>query len=221
MIQLYIDQSPHAWKVSVALEELELPYELHHVHMALQEQKRPEYLEISPWGVVPAIVDTDEGDFALTESGAILIYLAEKTGRLLAHFFTLRVVLNNELICIPNIEQVAYRWCRSFYRSYHIAKRLLLVDPHTLTDLRAIGRSNRRAPDRLVTESCTSSYTINPDRLSTKEVEPCQAIGNAGSYLLHLPRVHTQASATNPVRDSITSQREKKPRRHSLQLTTT
>jgi glutathione S-transferase len=83
MIQLYIDQSPHAWKVSVALEELELPYELHHVHMALQEQKRPEYLEISPWGVVPAIVDTDEGDFALTESGAILIYLAEKTGRLL------------------------------------------------------------------------------------------------------------------------------------------
>ena len=83
MIRLYMDQSPHAWKVSVALEELELPYELHHVRMSHREQKRPEYLAISPWGVVPAIVDTEAGDLAVIESGAILVYLAEKTGRLL------------------------------------------------------------------------------------------------------------------------------------------
>jgi glutathione S-transferase len=83
VIQLYMDQSPHAWKVSVALEELALPYRVHHVRMALREQKRPEYLAISPWGVVPAIVDEDEGNLALVESGAILIYLAEKAGRLL------------------------------------------------------------------------------------------------------------------------------------------
>ncbi len=83
MIQLYTDQSPHAWKVSVALEELELPYELHHVRMAMKEQKRPEYLAISPAGVVPTIVDPEAGGLAVIESGAILIYLAEKTGRLL------------------------------------------------------------------------------------------------------------------------------------------
>jgi len=78
-----MDQSPHAWKVSVALEELELPYRLHHVRMSHREQKRPEYLAISPWGVVPAIVDEEAGDLAVIESGAILVYLAEKTGRLL------------------------------------------------------------------------------------------------------------------------------------------
>jgi len=83
VIQLYMDQSPHAWKVSVALEELGLPYQVHHVRMARKEQKRPEYLAISPWGVVPTIVDEDEGNLALIESGAILIYLAEKAGRLL------------------------------------------------------------------------------------------------------------------------------------------
>ncbi len=83
MIQLYTDQSPHAWKVSVALEELELPYEMHHVRMAMKEQKRPEYLAISPAGVVPTIVDPEAGGLAVIESGAILIYLAEKTGRLL------------------------------------------------------------------------------------------------------------------------------------------
>jgi glutathione S-transferase len=83
VIQLYTDQSPHAWKVSVALEELALPYRVHHVRMSHREQKRPEYLAISPWGVVPAIVDDDEGGLALSESGAILIYLAEKAGRLL------------------------------------------------------------------------------------------------------------------------------------------
>ena len=82
-----MDQSPHAWKVSVCLEELELPYELHYLRMALGEQKKPEYLAISPNGVVPAIVDdeidTGEGGLVVIESGAILIYLAEKTGRLL------------------------------------------------------------------------------------------------------------------------------------------
>lgn len=83
MIQLYTDQSPHAWKVSVALEELALPYQVHHIRMSHGEQKRPEYLEISPWGVVPAIRDDDEGGLVVIESGAILIYLAEKAGQLL------------------------------------------------------------------------------------------------------------------------------------------
>ena len=83
MIDLYTAATPNGHKVSIALEELELPYELHVLSLSGGEQKRPEFLAISPNGRIPALVDRDEGDFAVFESGAILVYLAEKTGRLL------------------------------------------------------------------------------------------------------------------------------------------
>jgi glutathione S-transferase len=83
MIDLYTSATPNGWKVSVALEELELPYEVHAIRLDRLEQKRPEFVRISPNGRIPAIVDRDEGDFAVFESGAILVYLAEKTGKLM------------------------------------------------------------------------------------------------------------------------------------------
>lgn len=83
MIQLYTDMSPHAWKVPIALEEMELPYEVNHISIGAGAQKSPDYLKISPWGVVPTIVDQEVGDLVVIESGAILIYLAEKSGKLL------------------------------------------------------------------------------------------------------------------------------------------
>jgi glutathione S-transferase len=83
MIDLYTSSTPNGWKASVALEELALPYEVHAVSLSKGEQKTPEFLRINPNGRIPAIVDRDEGDFAVFESGAILIYLAEKTGRLM------------------------------------------------------------------------------------------------------------------------------------------
>ena len=83
MIDLYTAATPNGWKASIALEELGLPYELHALDLGAGEQKRPEFLAINPNGRIPAIVDRDEGDFAVFESGAILVYLAEKTGRLL------------------------------------------------------------------------------------------------------------------------------------------
>lgn len=83
MIDLYTAATPNGFKASIALEELGLPYEVHALDLGAGEQKRPEYLKINPNGRIPAIVDRDEGGFAVFESGAVLLYLAEKTGRLL------------------------------------------------------------------------------------------------------------------------------------------
>ncbi len=83
MIDLYTAPTPNGWKASIALEELEIPYEAHVVNLLAGDQKQPEYLALNPNGRIPTIVDRDAGDFAVFESGAILIYLAEKAGRLL------------------------------------------------------------------------------------------------------------------------------------------
>jgi len=83
MIKLYTSATPNGWKVSITLEELGLPYTVHHIHLDKKEQKEPWYLELNPNGRIPTIVDEDNDDFAVFESGAIMIYLAERTGRLI------------------------------------------------------------------------------------------------------------------------------------------
>lgn len=83
MIDLYTAATPNGHKVSIALEELELAYEVHPLRFDQQEQKAPAYLKINPNGRIPAIVDRGNDDFAVFESGAILLYLAEKTGQLI------------------------------------------------------------------------------------------------------------------------------------------
>jgi GST-like protein len=83
VIDLYTAQTPNGWKASIVLEELELPYEVHALNLSAGDQRAPDYVRINPNGRIPTIVDRDADDFAVFESGAILIYLAEKTGRLL------------------------------------------------------------------------------------------------------------------------------------------
>ena len=83
MIDLYTAPTPNGWKASVTLEELGLPYETHTVNLSKNEQKEPSFLAINPNGRIPAIVDRDLGNLAVFESGAIMIHLAEKAGRLL------------------------------------------------------------------------------------------------------------------------------------------
>lgn len=83
MIDLYTSATPNGWKISIALEELALPYTVHPISLSKGEQKAEWYLKINPNGRIPTIVDRDNGDFAIFESGAILIYLAERAGRLL------------------------------------------------------------------------------------------------------------------------------------------
>jgi glutathione S-transferase len=83
MITLYTAATPNGHKASVTLEELALPYEVKPIELAKNQQKQEWFLKINPNGRIPAIVDHDAEDFAVFESGAVMIYLAEKAGRLL------------------------------------------------------------------------------------------------------------------------------------------
>ena len=83
MIELYTSPTPNGYKISVALEELDIPYNVHVVNLQSGDQKKPEFLELKPNGRIPVIVDTDNDNLSIMESGAQLIYLAEKAGKLL------------------------------------------------------------------------------------------------------------------------------------------
>ena len=83
MIELYTSPTPNGYKISVALEELDIPYNVHVVNLQSGDQKKPEFLELNPNGRIPVIVDTDNDNLSIMESGAQLIYLAEKAGKLL------------------------------------------------------------------------------------------------------------------------------------------
>ena len=86
MIDLYTWGTPNGKKVSIMLEECALPYALHKINIGKDDQFAPDYLKINPNGKIPSIVDSEgpgAKPIAMMESGAILIYLAEKTGKFL------------------------------------------------------------------------------------------------------------------------------------------
>ncbi|MBD3625663.1 MAG: glutathione S-transferase N-terminal domain-containing protein, partial [Rhodobacteraceae bacterium] len=82
MIDLYTWKTPNGRKVSIMLEELGAPYEVHPIDISAGDQHEPDFLKISPNNKIPAIVDRETGQ-SLMESGAILLYLAERHGRFL------------------------------------------------------------------------------------------------------------------------------------------
>ena len=95
-LQLHTFDTPNGRKISVALEEMGLPYDVHIVDIGKGEQFAPEFLRISPNNKIPAIVDPDGPDgkpLSVFESGAILIYLAEKTGRFIGSDAASRVAV--------------------------------------------------------------------------------------------------------------------------------
>jgi GSH-dependent disulfide-bond oxidoreductase len=86
IIQLYSLPTPNGVKISIALEELGLPYEPHRIDFGNNDQKSPEFVSLNPNGRIPALIDPNGPDgkpIGLFESGAILVYLAEKTGKLI------------------------------------------------------------------------------------------------------------------------------------------
>lgn len=115
-LQLYSLNTPNGVKVSIMLEEIELPYEPHLVDLGKNENSTPEYLTLNPYGKIPAIIDPDgpgRRPLALFESGAILLYLAEKTGKLIpadaaARYETLQWVFFQMAAVGPMFGQVGY-----------------------------------------------------------------------------------------------------------------
>jgi glutathione S-transferase len=82
MLHLYSDSSPNGFKATIALEELSLPYELHHVRIDEGGHRQPDFLALNPHGRIPVLTDSGTG-VVLFESAAILLYLADRTGKLL------------------------------------------------------------------------------------------------------------------------------------------
>jgi len=83
VIDLYTAPTPNGHKASCTLEVLEISYEVHAIDLSALEQKKPDFTRLNPNGRIPVIVDRAEDDLPIFESGAIMIYLAEKAGRLL------------------------------------------------------------------------------------------------------------------------------------------
>lgn len=116
MIDAYVYTTPNGFKALIGLEELGLPYETHWIDITKGEQTSPEYLSINPNNKIPAIVDRDgpEGKpVTVFESGAVLVYLAEKAGKLLAQsgaarYTTLQWVFFNAGGPGPMIGQLGY-----------------------------------------------------------------------------------------------------------------
>lgn len=84
MLELLTSETPNGWKITIMLEELGVPYTVRPISLTNREQKEDWYVALNPNGRIPTLVDHEEGDFPIFESGAILIYLAEKYGRFLS-----------------------------------------------------------------------------------------------------------------------------------------
>lgn len=151
MIDLYYWPTPNGWKISIALEEMGLPYKVLPVNIGRGEQFKPEFLAISPNNRMPAIVDQDPvgGGAAVSifESGAILLYLAEKTGRFLpkdlhGRFEVLQWLMWQMGGLGPMLGQAHH------FRQYAPEKIQYAVDRYTNEANRLYGVLNKRLKDR-------------------------------------------------------------------------
>ncbi len=158
MIDLYTAPTPNGWKASMALEELELAYTPRIIDLSKGEQRTSEFLALNPNGRIPAIVDRDNG-MRIFESGAILLYLAEKAGRLLPKDLEgrYRVIqwlmfqmsgigpMQGQAVAFiryfpEEVPQAIKRYCNETRRLYevmdgHLSARDYLADDYSIADI--------------------------------------------------------------------------------------
>ena len=153
MIDLYTAVTPNGYKVSIMLEECGLTYRPHYPDLAKLEHRRPEFLALNPNGRVPVIVDHEAGGFPVFESGAILVYLARKTGRFcpadlkrnssvmqwlmwqMAGLGPMMAQLNVFIHLFPErLPQVVTRYERESYRLFGVMESQLTKQPYLACD---------------------------------------------------------------------------------------
>ncbi len=193
MIDLYYWPTPNGWKISIALEEMELPYRVVPVNIGRGEQFEPSFLAISPNNRMPAIVDTEPEDggepISVFESGAILIYLAEKTGRFLPseprRRKTVLEWLNWQMGGLgPMLGQAHH------FRNYAPEKLQYAIDRYTNETNRLYGVLDRRLEGR---EFIADDYSI-ADMACWPWILP-EAQGQNLDAFTHLARWHAAVGA--------------------------
>lgn len=156
MIDLYTSPTPNGHKVSIALEEMALPYKLIGIDLSKGEQKTPEYLALNPNGRIPTIVDRENDNFTVFESGAILVYLGEKTNLFYPKDAKMRSeVLQWVMFQMGGIGPMMGQ-ANVFYR-YFPEKIPAAIDRYQNETKRLFGVLNKRLSDR---EFLVDEYTI-------------------------------------------------------------
>jgi GSH-dependent disulfide-bond oxidoreductase len=187
MIDLYYWTTPNGHKITLFLEEVRLPYTIHPVNLSRGDQFKPEFLAISPNNRIPAIVDNDPGDggvpVSVFESGAILVYLAEKTGRFLAPDLRGRMVALEWLFWqVGGLGPMAGQ--NHHFKQYAREKLAYAIERYVNETNRLYGALNKRLADRAFV---AGDYSI-ADMAAYPWIVPHEAQGQKLDDFLHLKR---------------------------------
>jgi GSH-dependent disulfide-bond oxidoreductase len=192
-IELYTAGTPNGQKISIMLEEIAIDYIVHPIDFSQGEQKQPEFLAINPNGKIPAIVDTDSFNgqpISIFESGAILIYLAEKSGKLLStdprqRMETIEWLMFQMAGVGPMFGQLGY------FSHYAPVKIELAIDRYINEAKRLLGVLDKRLSE---SEFLASDYSI-ADIATFTWVNGYEYLGLKLDELPHIQRWHNSISA--------------------------
>ena len=187
MIDLYYWPTPNGWKITIMLEETGLPYRIIPVNIGQGEQFKPEFLAVSPNNRMPAIVDHDPigggAPISIFESGAILLYLADKTGQFLPKDVRGRYEVTQWLMWqMGGLGPMSGQ--ASHFRSYTADPIQYAIDRYTKEVNRLYGVMDRRLSDR---EYLAGEYSI-ADMAAWPWVVPFERMGQKLSDFPHLMR---------------------------------
>ena len=205
MIDLYYWPTPNGWKITIMLEECGLPYTLIPVNIGAGDQFKPDFLKISPNNRMPAIVDhaAAGGPLSIFESGAILIYLAEKTGRFLpvdihGRFDALQWLFWQVGGLGPMAGQLGH------FRNYSTEKIPYAITRYQNEYNRLLGVLDRRLADR---SYLAGDYSI-ADMASWPWVRIYERLGETLDHFPHVERWHEAIAARPAARKGVEIGRE-------------